>query len=248
MRAIFERGIAAFIIMLLAVLWAPSGMITGAVAHPMPDSEIIVVRWPDRVDLTIYVPMDDLLLAMKDDKAAAGIPRDADTLLAKRQINDQAAFKAYVASHVKLVTADGKAVPLTIDRLLKVADSDADVGDYAELEVHAYGDVAGDIPLTLVYDLVLGRIANHRALVHDEDGEEIGVIRYNLADKKAEALVLPAAKELIASAPKQGAVLQSITAFEDRINLINRIVWLSAFTVLALIIAIGLWVWRRRGR
>ena len=247
MPVIFERRIAAFLVMLAAMLWAPSGMITSATAHPMPDSEIIVVRWPDRVDLTIYVPMDDLLLAMKDDKEAVGIPRDVDALLAKGLINDQAAFKAYVASHVALVTADGKAVPFTIDKLLKVADSDADVGDYAELEVHAYGDVAGDVSITLVYDLVLGRIANHRALVHDEDGKEIGVIRYNLADKKAEALVLPAAKELIASASKQGAVLQSITALEGRVNLINRIIWLSAFAVLMLGIAIGLRAWRRRG-
>lgn len=161
-----------------------------AKAHPMPDSEIVVTRGGDRVDLTIRVPMDDLLLAMKDDPAAKGLPRDAGALLA----GDAAGLKAYVAAHVALeapLASGGKRVAVTVDSLREVADEDEDVGHYSELEVKAHGFVAGDVPLVLAYDLVLGRVANHRALVSDAGGKALGVIRYSLAEKKANALPLP---------------------------------------------------------
>lgn len=157
-----------------------------AKAHPMPDSEIVVARGAERVNFTIRVPMDDLLLAMKDDPAAKGLPRDAGALLA----GDQTGLKNYVAGHVAL-EADGKRFRLVIDSLREVADEDEDVGHYSEAEMKAHGVVAGDVPLVLVYDLVLGRIANHRALVSDAGGKSLGVIRYSLADKKAETLGLP---------------------------------------------------------
>lgn len=247
MRAINKRAFASLLVMLAGAALALGGIASEAGAHPMPDSEIIVARGEDQVDFTIRVPMDDLLLAMKGDAAAAGLPRDADALLAKGQADDQAALKAYLLKHMAL-EADGRRWPLVIDAVRLVKDNDPDVGDYAELEIEVYGLIIGDEPAQLIYDLVLGRIANHRAVARGVDGKTIGVIRYNLADKKAEALALPIAKAPLASAPTERPVLQSITALEDRINLINRIIWLMVFTLLALGIAIGVWVWRRRGR
>ena len=243
MRAIFRRFFAGLMAVMLAGVMLP-GM---ALAHPMPDSEIIVARGADRLDLTIRVPMDDLLLAMKGDAAAAGLPRDADALLAKGQADDQAALKAYLLKHMAL-EADGRRWPLVIDAVRLVKDNDPDVGDYAELEIEVYGLIIGDEPAQLIYDLVLGRIANHRAVARGVDGKTIGVIRYNLADKKAEALDLPVVAGPISSAPPNPSVLKATAALEDRVNMINRIIWLAVFTLLALGVAIGVWAWRRRGR
>lgn len=247
-RAVFRQmAFGRFLVGLWGMLLAAVMMPVAAGAHPMPDSEIIVARGPTRVDFTIRVPMDDLLLAMKDDPAAAGLPRDADALLAQEQAgggkDGQGVLKAYLAGHMAL-EVDGKHSPLTIDAVRRVSDSDADVGHYSELEVAAHGDVAGNIAAQLAYDLVLGRIANHRALVSEPGGTAIGVIRYSLADKKAEALSLPVAKAPLASAPRDRPLLKSATSVD---KMVMRLEWLLGLAVVALG-GIGLWLWRRGRR
>lgn len=153
-------------------------------AHPMPDTEITVARAAQVVNLTIRVPMSDLLAALPP-----RVSRNPRTLLG----GGQRELRAYFAAHTRLVTRQGATLPITIGAVRMHRERDPSVGDYAELEVMAAARIGRDVSLSLAYDGVLHRIANHRASVRDGNGRLIGVIRYSLAAKRAAALPLSGA-------------------------------------------------------
>jgi len=151
-------------------------------AHPMPDTEIVVGRDATTVALDIRLPFHDLLLA-----SPPGLPRDARTLLA----GNQPSLRSYFAAHTRLLGPADRPVPVTIGTIRLHQDHGADVGAYAELEVRAVARVDAHVRIRLAYDAILHRIANHRALVRDHRGRPIGTIRYSLASRRASPLALP---------------------------------------------------------
>lgn len=166
-------------IVFVAVL---SGDVEPAIAHPMPDTEITVIRSEKELNLSIRLPMSELMLALPSQRSL-----DAGELL----IDGQSDLRTYFAAHTRLVSSQDVTAPITIRSLQLNRDDDADIGSYAELEVIASVHVGGAVPLTLVYDAVLHRVANHRAIVRDNSGQLLGVIHYSLALKAATPLQLP---------------------------------------------------------
>ncbi|MEZ5743213.1 MAG: hypothetical protein R3D89_05645 [Sphingomonadaceae bacterium] len=154
-------------------------------AHPMPDTEITVGRNAQTLNLVIKLPMSELMLALPPH-----YPRDAKALIGSNQRD----LRAYFAAHTRLLAHGGRTVPVTIGSIRLNREHDPDVGNYAELEVRATARIAGHVPLSLVYDGVLHRVANHRAIVRDRAGRLLGVIRFSLAAKAATPLPLPLAR------------------------------------------------------
>ncbi|KUP93480.1 hypothetical protein [Tritonibacter horizontis] len=152
-----------------------------AVAHPMPDTEITVDAAPGRLTLTIRVALSDLDLAMPEASFT-----DAEALT----LAEAEAVGAYFGAHVKLLSADGNSLPVALDQVRLLREDDPDVGAYEEVEVTASVLADPSQTLTLVYDAVLHQIANHRAVVRASDGTPLGVIRFDLATKRANPLAL----------------------------------------------------------
>lgn len=153
-----------------------------ALAHPMPDTQIIVARSVDRVRLTIEVPLEDLRLALAGGSLPTPFALDGDT---------ERRLRAYFAEHTRLTTGAEIALGATIDAIRLARHRDHDVGLYEELEIVASAPAKPTDALMLHYDGVLHQVANHRAIVNDTRGRRIGVIRYSLARKRTAPLALP---------------------------------------------------------
>lgn len=153
----------------------------------MPDTEIVVERTAEELRLTIRAPLSDLALAMP----LAGL--DADDRLDPQE---RAALEAYVKRHAALRSVEGTTYPIAIDAIAIVATRHSDVGNYRELDLRASSSVGGTKPLTLAYDGIIHRIANHRALVSSASGRPYGVIRYSLAVQDTNPVTLPAVEAM----------------------------------------------------
>ena len=179
MLAITNSWFSALIITLGAplLLLGPSM----AIAHPMPDTEIKVEYHEDRLDLTIHVSLADLMLAIPD-----ALSRDDESLTDAQQN----VLRSYFGEHTQIFTESGNAVPVSIEQVRLVREQDAEVGRYEEVEVAVSAVVVPGQSLSLHYDGVLHQVANHRAIVYGSDGEPVGIIRFDLSDKRATPVVL----------------------------------------------------------
>jgi hypothetical protein len=162
-----------------AVLALPS---MRAFSHPMPDTEITVSGTATAVNLIVRLPMHDLLLALPPTA-----PRRTSALLADGQRD----LRAYFLRHLRVLDRNNRPVPLKLGVIALHQDKSPNVGEYKELEVRAAASASQGEPLTLVYDGIIHRVINHRALVHDRRGELIGIIRFELATKRVRPLPLP---------------------------------------------------------
>lgn len=158
----------------------------------MPDTQITVARNARALAFIAQVPLSELLLTLPPE-----MPNDARLLLG----NNMSVLRAYFVRHVHLSTGDGVRVPLAIRSIRLNRERDANVGSYAELQVTITALIGGQVPVSLAYDAVLHRVANHRALVTDSSGRSIGTVRYRLRTKSATPIGLPAA-DAVAVAPR----------------------------------------------
>lgn len=175
-----RRMVRHTLLVILAVAALSQGV--PVMAHPMPNSEVTVARGAQTVNLVIRVPLPELMLALPLQS-----PRDAKSLLS----DDQRALQSYFAAHTRLLTMRGAAIPVTIGSIRLHQERNPDVGNYAELEVAASARIGGSARLSLAYDGVVHRIANHRVMVRDLAGRPLGTVRYNLSTKASSYVILP---------------------------------------------------------
>lgn len=101
----------------LALLWmAALACVRGASAHPMPNTELYLDVFFDRVEVELHVPLSELDIALRDasrDSVYAPL-FDAPAL---RVAERHAALAAYFARHLNIRTVDGAAWSVTIGRI-----------------------------------------------------------------------------------------------------------------------------------
>lgn len=140
------RGLAIVLALSLAAV-APR-----AEAHTMPNSTVVVLAQSGRVTLSVSIPVSEL---------AAASGRDAV---------DRAETGDYLAAHVAVIGADGRAWTSTIVSLR------ADDGDHPALAAMlAFAPTEGGSSraTSLRYDAVTHRIASHHVLVYRCVGEAL---------------------------------------------------------------------------
>lgn len=169
--------IAAFVALLCQWTAAP------AAAHPMPDTEITVLRGEAETHFAVRMPLSDLQLALPP-----GTMDGDDTLSAEERVK----LAAYIFQHMAINSPQGEDLPLTINSVAIAAADDADVGHYRELEMVVSAPASAATPIRLTYDAIMHRIANHRAFVASDVGEPIGIIRFNLAEAGTNPVDIPA--------------------------------------------------------
>ena len=170
--------IAALVSGLLA-LWTAAP----AAAHPMPDTEITVLRTEAETRFAVRMPLSDLQLALPP-----GTMDDDDRLTAAERVN----LAAYVFQHMAVSSLQREDLPLTINSIAIAAADDADVGPYRELEMIVSTPASATTPIRLTYDAIMHRVGNHRAFVASDAGETIGIIRFNLAEAGTNPVDIPA--------------------------------------------------------
>ena len=153
----------------LGAIWT-----TGANAHSMPDTQVVVDRSAQGVTLYLQAPVEDLALAL-------GRPVAPE---------DHATLHSYFVAHTRIETAAGHPLPVEIIRIDLVEDHHADVGQFSEVQVTATAPADAEATLILRYDGILHEVANHRALVYAPDGTRLGILRFDLAKKAPTTLTL----------------------------------------------------------
>lgn len=169
----------------LMLLLAAGGVATptASSAHPMPDTEITVVRGTERLRLTIRVPLDDLRLA---------IGEPSQRLTTTDGASSSKHLRKYFERHARLIKSNGTPVPMVIEAVRVTTDRNNDVGTYRELVVETSALIRSAEQVVLAYDGVLHQVANHRARVMDASGKLIGIIRFSMAEKRATRVAIPA--------------------------------------------------------
>ena len=230
---------------LIALFWvvvmALALPMAGAIAHPMPDTEIDVARTANEVEMVVRVPTEDLMLTLPD-----GFEPAAEALTGRYR----RWLIRYFQDHMRL-KADGHDVPFTVTDVAIDRSKHADVGDYSEVVLIARASVAGDVPATLSYDAVLHKVANHQAIVRAAApigaapradapasiGMILGTIRYSLADKTANTVDLP----VVADLESEGA--DSVAA-ED-MDVTKEAMWAVPVGIALVVILLGAVLWIR---
>lgn len=201
-------------------------------AHPMPDTQIVVDRSANQIALTIRLPVAELLIA----QPLAGLGNDDPTP------ESIAKLRAYFAGHTAIVDASGKRYPLTLKSIEIEKSSDAEVGTYSELVVRAIAPVTASEAVFLDYDGIMHRVANHRAFIQNAAGAEIGVVGYNLARKDTNLVALaPSPRSAAADA---GSPSRTAKAHASGLSIALG----SASIITALIMTLGIGLWRKRRR
>jgi hypothetical protein len=152
-------------------------------AHPMPETEMKVVRSGGMLHLLIQVPLPDLMLALPTNMGRAR------TMLEPQPWR----LKPYLTAHTHVVLPSGSTQHVSIESARIRRTRAADVRSFAEVEVTASVRLDQRTAVVLRYDGVLHRVANHRVRVQTNAGLPIGVIEYRLATKQGTSLLLPGA-------------------------------------------------------
>ncbi|WP_341365951.1 hypothetical protein [Yoonia sp. BS5-3] len=152
-------------VLALALLLFIGGM-QSALAHALPGSVLFLSHDQGQMNVTILLPIEDLVIAAPALKALEDLDGGQDITPAQ-----QTQIGAYFAAHLKLQTEDGVIALELIEATIKTAGN-AEVGTYNELTIQLTGTSAADMPLfpmRLSYDAVMHEVRNHRATVYWKD-------------------------------------------------------------------------------
>lgn len=139
------RGFAA------AILLAASLLGARAMGHAMPNSTVVVASTWRGVDAAVVIPLSELAAAL----GHAPSPEAG-----------RAELEGYVRAHVSLLSADGRAWPLSIRGMTATG------GEHPALALRLVfaRPAAAKGPAVLHYDAVNHRIASHFVLVYRRGG------------------------------------------------------------------------------
>lgn len=171
---------------------------TGAWAHPMPNTVILVSLDDAGLTLDIAVPMPELLLALPSSFA-----KDAELLGGPQQ----PLLASYFRTHLAILSSDGTAQRFAIESFDLSSAADDGVGRYQELRLRVRvpgTQTFNPRNFTLAYDAVIHQVPNHYALVQvsqdfrtgllpSERATELGVIRLDFARNKTAPLPIAVA-------------------------------------------------------
>lgn len=148
----------SFVFCLLMTHWA-AGPVS---AHALPGSTLHFSQNRNELQLTIRLPLEDLLLA------APGLQHLEDqppgSSLSAAELAD---LSRYFADHLT-VYRNAMAIPLTLQSATLLDAHDEHVGHYTTLQLQLNSDSPSgstDSALTLIYDAVMHEVRNYRATV-----------------------------------------------------------------------------------
>ena len=162
-----------------------------ALAHPMPNSVVLLDVHETTVDAELQLPLSELGLALQEDLLG-----DADALLA----DYGGRLETYLLEHVQPYTEGGEPWTVSVDSLGVNEAEQTATGPYQELVAQlTLTPPAGTSTrsFTFDYDVVIHQVVTHTALVSVrqdwaggvlEQAVEVGVIRLNTVDNSIEPL------------------------------------------------------------
>lgn len=166
-------------------------LVTPVSAHPMPNTVIAVTLHEDGATFDISVPVPELRLALP-----GSWPSTADLLAEPRR----AAVESYFQSHFAVRSKLGITQRSRVQSLAVSQATDADVGQYQELQVRMFvatSDSFDPQDFVLAYDAVIHQVPNHFALVQFNDrAATIGVIRFDFKQNMTPPLPVKATVRL----------------------------------------------------
>ncbi|MGL4489158.1 MAG: hypothetical protein ACRCU5_06925, partial [Rhizobiaceae bacterium] len=152
-------GILRMVVLVLGIV---AGVLS-AFAHPLPGSKLTLTRAAENVEVTLAIPVPELIVARPSLNGLGGVAKNADLPAALHED-----LAAYLQQRVALTLADQS--PLNL-QLLKAKVENAqhhDVGHYDLLVVQMSAPMQSNRSLfraTLTYYAVLHEVRNHRATV-----------------------------------------------------------------------------------
>jgi hypothetical protein len=176
---------------LLAATAALVLLSVASLAHPLPDSTIVLAATESGIAITIEVPLADLLLALP-----RHLPKDGAILVTQHQVE----LKDYFSHHMAVRIGDAEPLPLELQSMTLEQAVHVDVGPYALLKINgvAVADKAAlSQPWLLAYDAVMHQVPNHGAQVsiirdgaNDILAEPVGIIRFDYSKKLTPPLLI----------------------------------------------------------
>ncbi len=163
-------------------------MVSKAIAHPMPNSVVLLDIKATKVAAEIQLPLNELELAYGHD-----VNSNSDGLV--ERLGPQ--LKAYLLQHMHPVSQDGKPWAVTVNDMMVQPVAQSASGPYKELTVHltlipAEGETTRQFVLN--YDVIIHQVVSHFALVsvrQDWDNGmnqghpyQVGVVRLDVRSNK----------------------------------------------------------------
>ncbi len=155
-----------------------------ALAHPMPNSIVLLDVRPDKVFAELQLPLNELELAFGHQ-----VNQNPGKLV--ERLGPE--LKKYIIAHIRPVTGNGIAWTVTVDQLEVQQVQQSPGGPYYELMVELWmippkGTTTRDF--TLNYDVILHQVATHFALIsvrrdweaglYGENPVQLGVIDWDI--------------------------------------------------------------------
>jgi hypothetical protein len=178
--------VLSFAILVLGGVISP----LATMAHPLPGSTLTLVPEVGRVELTLSIPVPELILAQPALAGLAALPNKTRVPTAL-QLN----LNAYLQEHIALTTEGHPASELQVTSASINDAQDEGVDHYDLLTVRMVAPTVTTQKLSLTYDAVLHEVRNHRVDVwlapKGKAAVLVGKIRYDAAVGRAKPLLLP---------------------------------------------------------
>ena len=151
------------VILLALLLFFFTGKTGIGFAHSLPGSTLTFSQTDGQIQLSITLPLEDLILASPVLKALEDTPSDQDVPAKCTEL-----LSTYFTDHLILqhTTAD---LPLTLVRASVQTDRNEQAGAFKALIIQFNAPLpeSGNVfPLTLTYDAIMHEVRNHRATVY----------------------------------------------------------------------------------
>ena len=158
-------------------------------AHPMPNSVVLLTVHADRIDAEIQIPLSEL-------QAAYGHAVNDSSVGLVARLGPQ--LRAYLIQHIRPQSPDGQPWAVSVGTLAVQETQNPINGVYRELtvQIRLVPHTGEDIRLfTLKYDVVLHQVVTHKILVSvrqdwargqlaDEQPAQVGVIELDIVNNR----------------------------------------------------------------
>ncbi|UFH54028.1 HupE/UreJ family protein [Spirosoma sp. KNUC1025] len=166
-----------------------------AMAHPMPNSVVLLTIHADRIDAEVQIPLNEL-------QAAYGhAVNDSSAGLVKRLGPE---LRAYLAQHIRPQSPNGQSWAVSVGDLAVQETQNPINGIYRELVAHVrlVPPIGGDVRrFTFHYDVVLHQVVTHKILVSvrqdwaggllaDAPPTQVGVIELDIVNNRIRPLTV----------------------------------------------------------
>jgi hypothetical protein len=157
-----------------------------AVAHPLPNTVIVMSRQGRGLRMQITAPLHELQLALPQH-----LPKSVGTLLSDHESD----LRAYFDAHFSVLDQTGKR---QLQSIISIAGRDAthdDVGTYQELvvDIMISPDASFDNRhFTLRCDAIVHHVATHHVSVrwHDKPHEDVGILAYDFVARSVKPFLV----------------------------------------------------------